>query len=342
MPSIVVIGASAGGVSGLIEVARQLPADLPAAVLVTVHVGQGPSRMPQVLSRVGPLPAAHASDGEPILPGRIYIAPPDYHLLVRNGHLELSHGPRENHTRQAIDPLFRSAARAYGPRVIGVILSGALSDGAAGLMAVVDRGGTAIVQDPAEAFMPGMPASALQAIKTELVLPLGDIARAIERLTRQSESEQARGRPVMADDFERTKALIQDDMDGQEHGQRVGELTMFTCPDCGGSLWQSASQELLSFECHVGHTFSWEALVGQKSEQVETALWASVRLLVERAVLNRQLAARSRSSHGEAVAERFEEQAERDQVHADTLRELLERLPAPAAAAGVPSGERVD
>jgi two-component system chemotaxis response regulator CheB len=333
MPSIVVIGASAGGVSGVIRIARDLPASLPAAVLVVVHVGQGPTMLPELLNRAGPLPADHARHGEPIEPGRIYVAPPDYHLLVRKGLVELSHGPRENHTRPAIDPLFRSAARAYGPDVIGVILSGALSDGMAGLMAIADRGGKIIVQDPEEAFMSGMPASALQSVNVDFILPVAEIPETIGRLTATNQNGQAQGQQTMAADFDRTKKLIQEDITEQARDQRPGELSLFTCPDCGGSLWQSPSSALLSFACHVGHTFSVEALVGQKSEQLETALWASVRLLVERATLNRQVAVRSLKSHGESLAQRFEEQAERDQQHADLLRELLERLPAPAVAA---------
>jgi len=342
MPSIVVIGASAGGVSAILTIARNLPASLPAAVLVVVHVGQGPSLLPDLLNRAGPLPAARAVHAEPIEPGRIYVAPPDYHLLVRDGALELSHGPRENHTRPAIDPLFRTAARAYGSQVIAVVLSGALNDGAAGLMAITDRGGKIIVQDPEEAFMSGMPVSALQSVDVDLVLPLASIPDAIERLVASNEQTRAQGRQSMADDFERTKALIEEDMAEQADDRRSGELSLFTCPDCGGSLWQSHSPALLSFECHVGHTFSWAALVGQKTEQLETALWASVRLLVERATLNRQVAVRSRSTRGGALAQHFEEQADHDQQHADLLRELLERLPAPAAEATPLSSESAD
>jgi two-component system chemotaxis response regulator CheB len=342
MPSLVVIGASAGGVSGLLTIARDLPASLAAAVLVVVHVGQGPTVLPDLLNGNGPLPAAHTVDGERYEAGRIYVAPPDFHLMVRNGRLELFRGPRENHTRPAIDPLFRSAARARGADVIGVILSGALSDGAAGAMAITDRGGKVIVQDPKEAFMSGMPSSAIRSVDVAAVLPVAEIAGAIEHLVRQRElGDERRGR-AMADEFEKTKAAIAEDMEEQANDQRSGDLTLFTCPDCGGSLWQSTSEQLLSFECHVGHTFSWESLVGQKSEQLETALWASVRLLVERATLNRQISTRSRASHGAELAQRFEEQAARDQAYADTLRELLERLPSPILEARSLRSETAD
>ena len=169
---IVVIGASAGGIEALRELVSELPADLPAALFVVVHIQPyAVSRLPEILSRAGALPATHASNGEPIQPGHIYVAPPDRHLLVRQGRIALSRGPRENHSRPAIDPLFRSAARAYGSRVIGVVLSGALYDGSMGLLVVKTRGGMAIVQDPREAAVDSMPRSALRLVEADAVLP---------------------------------------------------------------------------------------------------------------------------------------------------------------------------
>src|SRR5919107_2308696 len=181
---IVVVGASAGGVEALAELAASLPSELSAAVFVVLHLPPtGTSALPEILHRHGPLPAAHVKDGEPIQPGRIYVAPPDHHLLLRTGHVHLSHGPRENGHRPAIDPLFRSAAREYASRVIGLVLSGSLDDGTAGLLAIKSRGGVAVVQDPADALYPGMPGSALEHLQVDHVLPAASMGQLLTTLT---------------------------------------------------------------------------------------------------------------------------------------------------------------
>ena len=202
---VVAIGASAGGIQALTSLASGLPRDFPAAVFVVVHIPPyAVSRLPEILSRAGPLPAAHARQGEPIEPGRIYVAPPDRHLLVRQGWVELARGPRENHSRPAIDPLFRTAARAYGPRVVGVVLSGSLYDGSMGLMAIKTRGGVAVVQDPNEAAFASMPRSALQAVTADHVLPAAAMAAVLGDLV--GEAVDAKGDAPMADDEERLES----------------------------------------------------------------------------------------------------------------------------------------
>lgn len=182
---IIVVGASAGGVEALLELVGGLPPDLPAAVLVVIHHPEGrPSVLPELLSRRGPLPASHAQDGEPILPGHIYVAPPDHHLTVEGGLLHLSHGPRINRVRPAIDPLFRSAAAAFGPRVVGVVLSGTLDDGTAGLVEIHRHGGMGVAQDPADALFKSMPESAIARDHVEYVLPPSAIAPLLTQLAR--------------------------------------------------------------------------------------------------------------------------------------------------------------
>ena len=180
---IIVVGASAGGVNALATLAEGLPPDLPASVLVALHLAPGvTSILPEILARAGRLPAVHPKDGEAYEKGKIYVAPPDHHLLVREGHLRLTRGARENLHRPAIDPLFRSAALAHGPRVIGVVLTGSLDDGTAGLSAVKRCGGTAVVQDPSDASHPSMPAAALKNVAVDHSVPLSEMAALLARL----------------------------------------------------------------------------------------------------------------------------------------------------------------
>jgi two-component system, chemotaxis family, protein-glutamate methylesterase/glutaminase len=323
---VVVIGASAGGITSLLSIIERLPPSLMSPVLVVVHIGRGQSFLPKILSRVTSLTCRHAIDGEPIQSRHIYVAPPDYHLLVRGRELTLSHGPREHHTRPAIDPLFISAARAYGPAVIGIVLSGALSDGAAGLLAIKSAGGRAIVQDPNDAANAGMPRSALQFVEADAVLPAHRIAEEVVTMLESNRPIQPRVNIPTFDLEDVTTEIIQDDFREQASDQRAGELTPFTCPDCGGTLWQSELNGLLGFKCHVGHGWSWESLSDQKSEELEQALWASVRLLVERATLNRQISVHARNAGAPDRGEHFDEQAARDQAHAVLVRNLLESL----------------
>lgn len=330
---IVVVGASAGGVEALITLAQGLPADLRAALFVVLHVPpEGRSHLPTILTRKGSLPAAHAVQGEAIRPGRIYVAPPDLHLLVRDGYVELSHGPRENHSRPAIDPLFRSAARAYGPRVVGVVLSGALGDGAMGLLAITARGGVTIVQDPDEALVDSMPRTALRYTPVDHILPAARIPDLLARLADeavvekgwQSMSETDATPPASdADVVAETPPQIPRDIAAQAHNERGGETSIYTCPECGGTMWQINRNGLMQFNCHVGHVYSPEHLLGQKAEEIEAALWACVRMLVEKATLRRQLAERMRVSGLEAQAARIEEEAQLDDHHGQIIRDNL-------------------
>src|SRR5215831_13231965 len=172
---VIVIGASAGGVEAISRVVADLPRDIRASIFVVLHISRGRSLLPEILTRAGRIPAAHPTDGEPLQYGRIYVAPPDHHLVVQAGAARVVHSASENGVRPAVDPLFRSAARAYGPRVIGVVLTGALDDGTAGVVAIREAGGVNVVQDPEEAFAPGMPRSAIATGAVDHVVPLRDI-----------------------------------------------------------------------------------------------------------------------------------------------------------------------
>jgi two-component system chemotaxis response regulator CheB len=305
---IVVIGTSAGGVQVLSELVRGLPAGFPAALFVACHLpGDTKSNLPDILSRNGSLLARHARHGEPFYPGHIYIAPPDYHLLLGEGTVQLSHGPRENRHRPAIDPLFRSAARVYGSRVVGVILTGAMCDGVAGLMAVRASGGIALVQDPREAFISTLPATATAVAGADYVVPAAELASRLIELVRGS--VVLAGGQAMADPVEHMPEVVQTDMQAQIDGQRNEQLAVFTCPECGGSLWQVDEQGLVQFRCHVGHLYQAELLLDEQSRALEAALWTAARTFREKSVLSRQLAAGERQRANAEVAERFEEEA---------------------------------
>jgi two-component system, chemotaxis family, protein-glutamate methylesterase/glutaminase len=326
---IIVVGASAGGVEALSALVRGLPADLPAAVFVVLHIPPyHQSHLPAILSHHGPLPAAEAMHGEAIAPGRIYVAPPDHHLLVRNGHVELTRGPRENSSRPAVDPLFRTAARAYGPRVVGVVLSGALGDGSVGLMAIAARGGVTVVQDPDEALFESMPRTALEYVRVAHVLPVCQISALVSHLAREPATEKEV--PTMSDMEQTIPQLVRRDMTAQERHERSGQTTVYTCPECGGTLWQVERDGLVQFNCHVGHAYAPESLLGQMSEDLEAALWRCVRMLTEKATLTRQLAGRLEAAGQEAQATRVEEQAHLDDRQGQLIRTiLLEATPNP-------------
>jgi two-component system, chemotaxis family, protein-glutamate methylesterase/glutaminase len=332
---IVVVGASAGGVEALVGLAASLPAQLPAAVLVVLHVPPtGTSALPDILRRSGPLPAGHVKNGEPIEPGRIYVAPPDQHLLVRPGHVHLARGPRENGHRPAVDPLFRSAAREYATRVVGVVLSGALDDGSAGLAAVKARGGLAVVQDPADALYAGMPGNALRQVAVDHVLPAAALGGLLARLATEPATEPPGPVPADMQQELEMEGFSLDAMEGEHPGAPSG----FSCPDCNGVLWGIQDGGLERFRCRVGHAWSPESLLARQSESLESALWIALRSLEERAALARRLAAPARGRGHTISAARFEEQATEAQQAARVVRDLL--VDRDSATAGPLTGDR--
>jgi two-component system chemotaxis response regulator CheB len=318
---IIVIGASAGGVGALSGVIEYLPPDLPAAVFVVLHLApHGRSALPSILGRSGCLPASHPTTGEAIEPGRIYIAPPDHHLAIDGDKVILSRNASENGHRPAIDVLFRTAARAFGPRVVGVVLTGNLDDGTAGLAAIKRCGGTAVVQDPSEADYPSMPESAIANVEVDHVLPLGDIGPMLDRLAREP-------RPAIPADRETVEEEPYDmganDNDTGGPG-RNGEPSGFTCPDCGGSLYERPGEQPLHFRCRTGHAFSPESLLAKQSDTLDAALWAALRSLEENAAMARRMAKRAREHDNEMSRRRYERRAHDAETHAKLLRSMLE------------------
>lgn len=341
---IVVIGASAGGVEALSLLARDLPVDLPAAIFVSLHIpAHCPSLLPHILNRHGRLPAIHPADGEAIQTGRIFIAPPDHHLLLERGRIRLMRGPREDGHRPAVDPMFRSAALAYGPRVVGVVLTGTMDDGTAGLAAIQQRGGLTVVQDPNEALHSGMPRSALASLAIDYTLPLAGIADLLGRLANESVAEPE-GAP-MPDGMGSDSRMSVFDLKATEDDDRPGQPSGFACPDCGGTLWELQDGELVRFRCRIGHAWSANGLVAKQSEGIETALWTAVRALEERAALCGRVADRmSARDHTDSAAP-FQKLAGDSRRRAALLRQVLLSEPAdtdgPEASIGpVPIAER--
>jgi two-component system chemotaxis response regulator CheB len=324
--ALVVVGASAGGVGPLKELAASLPRDLPAAVAVVLHVApHWESGLPAILTSAGPLPAAHAADGEPLLAGRVYIAPPDRHLLVQDGRCRVVRGPRENLSRPAIDPLFRSAALAFGRRAVAVVLSGTRDDGVAGARAVSAQGGTVLVQDPGEAAFSDMPSNTISGDHPDHVLPLAEIgpvvARTIEDLPQEDRMRED-GRDEMT--IETSYAAL--DREAVERSSPPGTPTGFSCPACGGVLWELDDGGLLRFRCRVGHAYSADAALDDHSEGLDRALWAALRALHEQAELANRIADRSHGRGRTRTCERFDEIAQTSLAQANVIRTfLLER-----------------
>jgi len=320
---IIVVGTSAGGVDALLKLVRGLPTGFPASFFIVCHLPTGArSALPEILSRGGALLASHPADGEPFYPGQIYIAPPDRHLLLGpDRKIRLSRSARENGHRPAVDPLFRSAARYFGSRVIGVILTGALSDGAAGLLAVRGAGGLAVVQDPADATIAGMPENAARIAGADHIAKATELAALLAVLVYDQASPDQRS--AMAHPIDPMQSVLDQDMDRQSRDERHGERSVFSCPECGGALWQTKQPELIQFRCHVGHVYNGDVLLSEQSEALEAALWTAVRTFREKSILAQQLANHARGEGNVESAARFEEQAGQAARYGDLIRQYL-------------------
>jgi two-component system chemotaxis response regulator CheB len=287
---IIVVGASAGGLEALIGIIAGLPAELPAAVLVVLHTApSGPGLLPKILQRASALPVAHGIDGQPVERGRVYVARPDHHLLVADGKIRVTRGPKENHTRPALDPLFRSAALEYGPRVVGVVLTGVLDDGTAGLHAIKQRGGTAVVQDPDEALFPDMPRNAMRRVAVDHVVRLHALPSLLIRLG----SEPAG--PIGVTSVSReTEIEIEARIAREENAlaagvMQLGPASPYTCPDCHGVLLELGGGPMPRFRCHTGHAFSLDGLLATLTTSVEESLWNGLRAVEESVMLLRHM-----------------------------------------------------
>jgi two-component system chemotaxis response regulator CheB len=315
---LVVVGASAGGLPALQTLLGELPPELPLAVLVVVHTSPaGPGGLADVLNRSSTYPVSYARDGLEIRYGHVYLAPPDLHLTTDDGHLAVRHGPRENRFRPAVDPLFRSAAASHGERVVAIVLSGSLDDGTHGLAVVKNRGGIAIVQSEEDALVPHMPVSAAHAVAVDYVLPAAEMARVIAGLVGKPPQNAAR-RTVP-----RSTAKKAAD-DPPPPGDPTETPTVFTCPDCGGALWELEDHDTLRYRCHVGHGITSEGLAQAQMDGLEESLWRAARALAEHAELRRRMASRARRGTLSALADAWDTDAGESERRSDEIKRLLD------------------
>lgn len=335
-----VFGASAGGLDPLIEIVSAIPGEANLSVFVVLHVApSAPSALPGIIARHADFAVVVPVDGMEFLPRHIYVAPPGRHLVLQGNTVHLSYGPKEHGFRPSIDVLFRSAARAVGPRVVGVVLSGGLSDGVTGASAIRSAGGVVLVQDPEEALHPQLPSNAIAAGVASEVLPASGIgpriaALALEVVADWPEVPLEPAGSVLTEIRHPGNALlsfaadvreIQHDIEAQEQGRRIGDSSMFVCPDCGGVLWEQPVGDVVGYRCHVGHTYSLNELIDKRADEIEHALWTAIRALEEHASLNRRMAARMVDGNGARsnLRERFERRAQDAEEKANHLRGIV-------------------
>lgn len=327
---IIVVGASAGGIEALKTLITDLPATFPAAIFVVVHLSaESPGLLPTILDHVAQIPVVEATDQAPIRAGHIYVAPPDYHLLLEPGWMRVTYGPKENRFRPAIDPLFRSAAYAFGPQVIGVVLSGLLDDGTAGLWAIKDRGGLAVVQEPGEALYPSMPQSALRHVAVDSRLRMREMAAVLTGLVCEPLTGEMTGEMTVESEVPMSDALAIEtkialaDNALQSGVLRLGQPSYFTCPECHGVLVQIEEGDIVRFRCHTGHAYSQETLLAEVNEAIELGIWNAVRIMDEKILLLRQMA-QQLSTHSNAdLAQRFTAKAEEVAQRSQLVRQFV-------------------
>ncbi len=315
---IIAIGTSAGGLEALDTLIGQLPSDLPATIFVVQHLApeSSGSALVKVLGKYKSFDCKLAADGERFAKGRIYIAPPDHHLLVKKNTLLVTKGARENRYRPAIDPLFRSAAVTHGPRVIGVVLTGMLDDGTAGLIAIQKCGGVTVVQDPKDAAYPDMPQSALSNLKVDHCVAIAAMGGLLEKLSRDPHGKDA----TIPIDI-KTEALIAERVlsdVAQVNG--LGDQVPYNCPNCGGVLWELGNADVKRYRCHTGHSFTAAALLTSQTEKIEETLWTSLRMFEERKNLLNTMAKTQTNQKGKAS---YAQRAKETDVHIERIRRML-------------------
>lgn len=314
---IIVIGGSAGSHSPLRQILADLPADTPASVFIATHVSTtGPSYLVDALASAGPLPVSTAVDGQPVERGRVYAAVPDRHLLLVDGIMRLGDGPRENMSRPAIDPLFRSAALAYGPRVVGVVLSGLLNDGASGLSAIKQCGGTAVVQHPLDAHADPMPLAALETTNVDNIAPANELGRLLAQMVNDNAGEALKCPDGLALEVEIAAGARL----GSAALRRIADPSAISCPDCQGVLSEVRDEQPLRYRCQIGHAMTAEVLQAG-TDGVVQAMRLALRIMEERLTLVTRMAEDARATGRHTVAELYEARGREYTRYANVLRE---------------------
>lgn len=322
--NIVVIGASAGGFEAIRQLVAALPSDLDAAIFIVWHMSPDISGvLPQVINRQKTVMATNAVDNEPFVTNRIYVAPPDRHLLLEQGVVRVTRGPKENRFRPAVDPLFRSAAYIYGARVIGIVLSGALDDGTSGLWTVKHRGGLAIVQQPEEAEVPSMPENAMAAVEVDYCLPISEIAALLIKLTSQSVPEI---KQVDMEEQKKTEKEVRIALQDNALEQGIldfGQLTPYACPECHGVLSAIKEGDIIRYRCHTGHAYSADSLLTSITENIEDSLWGAIRGVEESIILLNNLGDHYAEKNQPKLAALYFKKAKEAEARANLVRQAV-------------------
>jgi two-component system chemotaxis response regulator CheB len=320
---VLAIGASAGGVQALQFLAKKFPPGFPASVLVVLHLpSQFDSNFDGILTRCGPLPASFAKDGERPQNGRIYVAPPDRHLLLEEGALRLGLGPPENRVRPSIDPLFRSVGLCCGERAIGLVLSGTQSDGSSGLLALKKCGGIAVVQDPNDAAFSEMPTSARELSDPHYVAKLATMPALLDRLVREPAGEKFLAPEIIKYEVEIAKS----GRSSMSTMDRIGRRSVLACPDCHGIMWEIGEDELLRYRCHTGHAYTAELLSLSLNENLTRALASALRALQERIALAQKMEKQALDSGRIYAAQSWAEKVNEYELEANVIRGAIKRV----------------
>lgn len=315
--AIIVVGVSAGGMGALTRLVAQLPEGFPAPMFVVQHMSADTTgdALLAAMNAKGKLACSHARDGEKFEGGHIYLAPSDHHMMLAKGKILVTKGAHENRSRPAIDPLFRSAAVAYGNRVVGVLLTGYLDDGTAGMTAIKSCGGTCVVQDPKDADYPDMPQNAINQVEVDFCLPLAGMGALFSKLLLRKLGKRKPVPKSVAIEAKVAERVLSD----LSSVEALGEQVPFNCPGCGGVLWQIGDTTSLRFRCHTGHAYTAAVLLAEQTEKIEETLWVALRMFEERRNLLVKLAkGPDGRSHRSAM-----ERARESDVHIQRIRSML-------------------